>query len=212
MNKVKKAVGALRNYLGKDRQGLKLLEELSRIVNNVHSDAAATKKTLEETQRALKVADEGRRAAEAVLQEQVDATTHEKALQQQAARDTHTARRQAAESLAMLDDLTKGLPDGDHAARQISRVLHRMHQQGAPEAGAGLLAKPDSEPAIIKASYIVNFSDLVPDVTVDSVTSVGMFVTWCSSLGVPISILTDDTFYELSTDEDLNRKDDLDGI
>lgn len=110
MHKVKKAIGKLRDYLGRDTQGLKLLDDVAEITNELRKQSADAK---EKANTAIKsgVASKAELVnVQATVQQLSQDLARESSLRQQRERDINQLKIEKRKLQQKLDELIPDLP------------------------------------------------------------------------------------------------------
>jgi hypothetical protein len=212
MNKVKKAVKELRDYLGNDTRGIALLDKLSRITNDVYKDYANERKTSASLRTSLDDANASRSAAGLQTQKAAEALVQERALRAQRDRDVSTERCKVAALQRQLDKLmpeletpelaiktpaknplgppssAAELPKGLKDKKALAAAFHSMRKE--------LTVAPPPEPVAAalkhrRVCYMYYLEDIVQDYSPASMMLLGRFIATMSMFGIPSVIATE---------------------
>ncbi len=201
MHKLKKATSTLRNYLGRDTHGLKLLAEVENIANDLRKKSATEIDRAEVALETKVAAQNDVRLAENESQELKRALIQEKSLRQQRERDV-----QALECTVV--SLQKQLaPPGDQhlpesgvkknnrpEARQIKSVLKTLRRQMRFAPKPTRLVQPNNVATAPFERYLVyELKSIATNLSGDNLMTLGRFVAITALFNFPCIIESQDT-------------------
>lgn len=207
MHKSKKAIEKLRNYLGRDINGIEMLEDVSRIANDMRKEASAAREREERAVAALAARTEDLHVAERKVRELEIDLARERSLRQQRERDIATANRSIGRLQVTIDELTEVSPcdlDDPIKVKPEDRIPDAMLNKASFAAMFSSIRKDiriapdqsitsDSRLALNKAS-VFELCDIVKDYTYESQAVAGRFVMSMAMLNFPVVVYSSQTF------------------
>jgi len=209
MHKVKKAAQLLRDYLGKDAHGIKLLDAVATIANDLRKQLAASK---EAEVNAAAAADSNRIElvhARNDIQQHKQLVISERAKQRQSANEVAVLRERVKELEREREESIVDMEQPERSASKRKPGLgHALHDSTVfPARLANLKEFTESFNILRKAMriaprpnigtqstgirddcYVYNLPDLIQSYSPDEMMKIGRFVTSLAMMGVPAII------------------------
>jgi len=201
MNRAKKAIKDLHDYLGRDKSGITLLDSVSVIVNKMRKEIAAQAELIESLRSRLKPAeDENHRQSVEVRQLKM-ALRRERSI-------TAQYRKNLANAATKISQLEAELEPKDFDGEIVDFVPKKRTFLDAPPDDAAFMLdtkqmnglfkslrrRMNRAPQFTKKLGQIRLCDIVTEYSRDQYLTLGMFATVCALTNMPVTIFATRNF------------------